>query len=150
MKSPNRVILAAALTLATSACAGAGANVRSMAVAGSIRVGVQFDGACPTEVDVTATPCKGAKRCLEVVMEKGKAKPVHFEAVQTNASAGDLDLSFSLDFDPFHKGNNPFKGKKGQLLQLELDPATPRKAYTYNVYAPGCPVLDPQIIVRDP
>ena len=149
MKSPNRLAAAAALTLALAGCAGAGANVRNEPLPDSRRVGVRFDAKnCPVELDIASDDQCGpvtAKRprCLEV----DKGKPVHFVAV-ADPSAGDVDLAFSLDFDPFHTGNNPFKGKKGQLIQLAIDPGTPSKAYTFNVLSPGCPPLDPQIVVR--
>lgn len=152
MKSPHRLAAAAALTLALAGCAGAGANVRSEPLPGSKRVGVQFKGACPVDLDIASEDQCGSAtakrpRCVEVY----RAKPaVHFVAVQTDPDPklADLDLAFSLDFDPFHTGNNPFKGKKGQLIQLAIDPGTPMKEYTFNVLAPGCDPLDPQIVVR--
>jgi hypothetical protein len=160
MKMPRRrlapltrsLALAAVLLLVT----GTGCTAATMAAhSGPHNVSIVFkpDRAngrdCPSEVLVDPV-----KQCPEWFWKKkdclhsSPGAKVIFTAEMAEPPAGSGDLEFSLDFDPFKTGSNQFKGKKGQALELQLDPRSPPKAYTYNVFSPKCPVLDPQIIIR--
>jgi hypothetical protein len=147
--------LAAAATLALAGCSTA--RILTLP-AGAAEVAITFgkagdgQGPCPLTVTVredsqcedTSTKAKRTD-CLRTT----RGATVRFQADLPGAQAGTKDLEFSLDFDPFTKGSNKFKAKNGQALELKLDPSAPPKTYVYNVFSGTCPVVDPQIIIRD-
>jgi hypothetical protein len=51
---------------------------------------------------------------------------------------------FAIHFDPFKGAPLPLNGSKATL---NIDPEAPLQSYYFYVTSPGCPVLDPVIIV---
>lgn len=160
METPTRrAALAVTLTAVLAGCASGRVSAVPPAEP-PVSVAIKFRAAggtlaCPYAVAVVdpERQCKDVPpdkkpQCYEVRQVKEGAVVVRFQAVHDTEPPGTVDLDFSLDFDPFTKGSNAFKGKNGKVLDLKLHPDTPPKTYTYNVFSEGCPVLDPQIIIR--
>lgn len=159
MPTTSRLAPAAlfAAAAALSGCATTPAPAaRPFAGPHEITILFKADPAARRDCPVSVTVKDPKKQCLVAgkpkadCLDTGPTQTVVFVAEEIDSPAGSGELEFSLDFDPFHKGNNPFKGKKGQALTLRLDPDSPYKSYTYNVFSGTCPVLDPQIIIREP
>jgi len=162
MQTPTRrAALTLTFTLAAALPSGCAAWRTIPAGEPPVAVAIKFKNvgvalACPYAVEVNGDMrCRDVApdkklQCLEVSQVRKGTVTIRFQAVHDTEAPGTVDLDFSLDFDPFSKGRNAFKGKNGKVLDLVLHPDTPPKTYTYNVFSDGCPVLDPQIVIRPP
>lgn len=117
-------------------CATAGVTAKGGT---ALPVSVVFAGTplCPTNATVPpanqCTNVRNPERCLKA--KRGDS------VVFTSSPAG---LDFTLYFDPFKKG--ALDSKKGVLVQ-NVSPDAPYKTYSYNLTAPGCPIIDPDITI---
>jgi hypothetical protein len=145
--------LAAAAGLALAGCAAPSPRPTPVDVKDRVVITFKADAKlgrnCPDRVTVVDGSRCAKDRSKTDCVELDKGAWVRFVAELDGTSAYG-DLEFSLDFDPFKKGGNPFKGKHKDWLDLKLDQDSPGagKAYTYNVFSGTCPVIDPQIIIR--
>ncbi|MBK9516380.1 MAG: hypothetical protein IPO09_03305 [Anaeromyxobacter sp.] len=149
-----RLPRAAPLLLALAAAGCAGGPTRPLpgphALSVNFRVDPTLDRACPFEVvvDETGSRClegflfpSRQKDCLNV----GRGDEVTFTARLVGRERPPGQLDFALDFDPFRRGSLPSRDGR---LSLRIDPRSPPKTYTFNVFSGDCPVVDPRIVIQ--
>lgn len=124
------------LTLLAGGCA---AGTSSLLPPGTTPdVVVNFAAGCPVGATVAGPrQCKGDPKqesCL--LVQKGD---------WVTFASSPPGKEFTLYFDPFKKGG--ITAPKGEAKE-KIDPAAPAKTYSYNIVAPGCPIIDPRIIVQ--
>jgi hypothetical protein len=138
-----------AILLVAASCTPPARTMRPLK--GPHQVTLTFDEkGCPAGVVVDTlkrcpdVPAADQPKCL-LTFPKER---VDFLVTDASGVIAPAELLFSLDFDPFKKGGNDVKVKKGTAHPLTLHPNAPLGTFTYQVTSGTCPVLDPQIIIR--